>query len=145
MIRPYGGEGRMVKLLAIFERVIISTLTILMALIILLATVDLAWVIGEGLFEPPWLRLSTADLLDTFGAFLLVLVGIELLDTIRAYLSEHVVHAEIVFMAAMIAVARKIITLDVKDLSPATLLGIAAIILALSTGYYLLKQARKNE
>ena len=133
------------KLLAVFERVIISTLIILMVLIILLATIDLAWVIFEGLLQPPWLRLPTADLLDTFGAFLLVLVGIELLDTIRAYLSEHVVHAEIVFMAALIAVARKVITLDIKELSSVTLLGIAAIILALSAGYYLLKQLQKNE
>jgi len=135
----------MSKLLAVFERVIISTLIILMALIILLATIDLAWVIVEGILEPPWLRLATADLLDTFAAFLLVLVGIELLDTIRAYLSEHVVHAEIVFMAALIAVARKIITLDIKELSAVTLLGIAAIILALSAGYYLLKQSQRNE
>lgn len=134
----------MVKLLAVFERVIISALIVLMALIILLATIDLAWVIVEGLLQPPWFRFPAAELLDTFGAFLLVLVGIELLDTIRAYLSEHVVHAEIVFMAAIIAVARKVITLDIKDLSPTTLLGIAAIILALSAGHYLLKQVRNH-
>lgn len=135
----------MSRILAVFEKVIVSALIILMVVVILLATIDLAWVIFQGMLQPPFLRLAIDDLLDIFGAFLLVLVGIELLDTIRAYLREHVVHAEIVFMAAMIAVARKVITLDIKALSPATLIGIATIILALSVGYYLLKQSQRNE
>jgi len=41
---------------------------------------------------------------------------------------------------AIIAIARKVIILDVKDLSGLALLGIAAIILALSIGYYLIKK-----
>jgi uncharacterized membrane protein (DUF373 family) len=42
----------------------------------------------------------------------------------------------------MIAIARKVIILDVKELSSLTLIGIGAIVLALSTGYYLLKRGR---
>jgi uncharacterized membrane protein (DUF373 family) len=69
---------------------------------------------------------------------------LELLDTIKAYLTEHIIHAEVVFMAAMIAVARKVITLDVKEFSPLTLMGVAALILALTAGYYLFKQIHRN-
>ena len=73
--------------------------------------------------------------------FLLVLVGLELLNTIKAYVKEHVVHAEIVLLAALIAVARKAITLDLKQLAPATAFGLAALLLALATAYFLLKRA----
>lgn len=41
---------------------------------------------------------------------------------------------------AIIAIARKVIILDVKDLSGLALVGIAAIILALSIGYYLIRK-----
>jgi uncharacterized membrane protein (DUF373 family) len=44
---------------------------------------------------------------------------------------------------AIIAVARKVIILDVKDMDPLILVGVAAIILALSGGYLLLKQGLK--
>jgi uncharacterized membrane protein (DUF373 family) len=144
MMRRLQGEIDVAKILVVFERVIVSVLIVLMILVVLLATIDLAWVILQRLLRPPVLVLVADDLLDIFGTFLLVLIGLELLDTIRAYLSEHVVHAEVVFMAAMIAVARKVITLDVKELSPMALVGIATIILALSAGYYLFKQSRRS-
>jgi len=72
---------------------------------------------------------------------MLVLIGIELLDTIaKTYMAESVDHAQIVMAVAIIAIARKVIILDVKDLSGLALVGIAAIILALSIGYFLIKK-----
>ena len=50
------------------------------------------------------------------------------------------VHAEVVFLAAMIAVTRKVITLDFAQAAPLVLFGVAAIILALAIGYYVLKR-----
>ena len=49
-----------------------------------------------------------------------------------------------VFTVAMIAIARKVIILDVKELSSLTLMGIGVIIIALSAGYYLLT-IKQNE
>ncbi|MCF6149226.1 MAG: hypothetical protein E3K37_11275 [Candidatus Kuenenia sp.] len=40
------------------------------------------------------------------------------------------------------AVARKIIILEVKEISSFSLFGLASIIFALSAGYYLLKRSR---
>ena len=72
---------------------------------------------------------------------MLVLIGIELLDTIaKTYMAESTDHAQIVMAVAIIAIARKVIILDVKELSGLALVGIAAIILALSIGYYLIKK-----
>lgn len=70
------------------------------------------------------------------------LVVSSLLETVKMYLSEKKVHVEVVFTVAMIAIARKVIILDVKELSSLTLIGIGAIVLALATGYYLLKRGR---
>jgi uncharacterized membrane protein (DUF373 family) len=51
------------------------------------------------------------------------------------------VHVEAVLLVALIAVARKIILLDLKDLPAVALLGIAAVILAVAGGYVLVRRA----
>jgi len=64
----------------------------------------------------------------------------ELLETVKMYLENKTVHVEVVFIVAMIAIARKVIILDVKELSSLTLIGIGVIIFALSAGYYLVRR-----
>jgi uncharacterized membrane protein (DUF373 family) len=83
-------------------------------------------------------------MLPVFGFFLMVLIGLELLSSIRLYLQEHVVHAELVVVVALIAVARKVIVLDYDKTEPLTVLSIAALLLGLSIGYYLLKRSHER-
>jgi len=130
----------MARALALVEKGILYVLMGLMAIVLILATLDLIWTIGVAVSTPPFLIVTLEALLDIFGMFLLVLVGLELLDTIKAYVKEHVVHAEIVLLAALIAVARKAITLDLKQLAPAVPFGLAALLLALAAAYFLLKR-----
>ena len=128
--------------LHIFERVIVIALVVMMMLIILLATVELGRVIIVQILSSPNYLPEIAGLLDIFGFFLLILIGVELLETIKAYLQEHVVHVEIVLEVALIAVARKVVILDVKDLSPLTLFGIAALLVTLAAAIFLQKRSR---
>lgn len=96
------------------------------------------------IISPPSYLLDINELLDVFGFFMLILIGVELLETIRAYLNEHEVHVEIVLEVALIAVARKVVIIDVKEYSPETLLAIAAIVLSLAGAYYLQKRIRNR-
>lgn len=96
--------------------------------------------IVQDILSAPAFLLEVTELLDIFGFFLLVLIGVELLETIKAYFDEHVVHGEVVLEVAMIAIARKIITLDVKELSSLTLIGIAAIVVALAVAFFFAKR-----
>jgi len=123
-----------------FERIIVMSLIVMMTAVVLLSTIELGWIIVKDIITPPIVLLEIRELLEIFGGFLLVLIGIELLEMIKAYLAENVVHVEVVFMVAIIAVGRKVVVLDVKDLPSLTLIGIASIILALSFGYYLIKR-----
>jgi uncharacterized membrane protein (DUF373 family) len=144
--RPMASEGSamFVKVLARFERVITLVLMVLMMLVVTLATVDLIWTIVRGAIRPPFALFTIEKLLEIFGAFLLVLIGLELLETIKAYLNEHAVHAEIVLMAAIVAAARKVIIVDPKELTPLTILAIAGLVLALTLGYYLFRRAQRG-
>jgi uncharacterized membrane protein (DUF373 family) len=130
------------KYLNLFEKTIVIVLILIMVLIIILATVVLGSSLVRHVFTSPGYLPGDIELLDVFGYVLLILIGIELLETIKAYLSEHVFHVEIVLEVAMIAVARKVILLDYKEYSGFTILAIAALILALAVGYFLEKRSR---
>jgi len=132
------------KYLKWFERIVVWALTVMMAIVLLLATIDLAHLIIKDVLHPPYFLLEVKDLLDIFGLFLLVLIGIELLETIKTYLAEHLIRVEVVFMVALIAIARKIIILDVSVFPSLTLVGIGAILIALAVGYYLIRRSHKE-
>jgi uncharacterized membrane protein (DUF373 family) len=122
------------------ERVVVVTLLVMMALVVCLSTVELGWFIIKDIITPPAFLLEIDQLLDIFGMFLLVLIGVELLETVKMYLTQKQVHVEVVFMVAMIAIARKVIILDINELPSLTLIGIGAIIISLSVGYFLLSK-----
>jgi len=122
------------------EKVIVLSLLAMMVSVVLLATLELGWLIIKDVITPPMFLLEIDELLDIFGMFLLVLIGIELLETVKMYLATKTVHIEVVFPVALIAIARKVIILDVKDLTGITLIGIGVIIFALSAGYYLVRR-----
>ena len=130
----------MLNSLNLFEKFVVASLILMMVVVVLLSTVELGWLIIHDIMTPPVVLLEIDELLDVFGFFLLVLIGVELLETIRAYFVEHIVHAEVVLEVAMIAIARKVIILDVKELSSLTLIGIATIIAALAVAYYMVKR-----
>lgn len=126
-----------------FEKALIQTLMALMALVLVLGTLDLAWFVIQNIITPPYVLFDVNLLLDVFGMFMLVLIGIELLETImKTYITQGPPHYETVLSVAIIAIARKVIILDVKKVDSLSLIGIAAIILALTVGYFMMKRAR---
>ena len=130
----------MKKILHSFERAIINVLLVLMSITILVSTAELGYKLFEELLSPPFLLFNIENLQGIFGFFFMVLIGLELLETIKAYLDDDKIHVEVVFLVAMIAVARKIIILDYKEYTPQVLYGISALILSLAIGYYFIKK-----
>lgn len=139
-------EVEVEKLLKKFERYIVIGLLAMMALVVFLSTVELAVIIVERMLtgKPKLFLLDISDMLEIFGFFMMILIGLELIETIKVYLVDESIHIEIICLVAIVAVARKVIILDLYKLPPVTLLGIAAIILALTVGYFFLKKALKE-
>jgi len=127
-----------------FERLIVTAVTGMMVLVILLGTIELGYLIILDIISPPIILLEVGELLNIFGLFLLILIGVVLLETVKMYFRAHVVHVEVVFMVALIAIARKVIILDLEKYSYLALIGIALIILALSVGYYLVRKSHQE-
>jgi len=70
-----------------------------------------------------------------FAGVLLVVLGLELLDTLRNYFIEHRFRVEFLISVALIAVARHIIQLDYEHASPWLVMAIALLIFSLSASY----------
>ena len=133
----------MYRFLKGFEKAIIIILTLMMVVVLSLATIDLGWLILQDVLSPPVVLLNVNELLDIFGAFMLVIIGIELLATImKTYLAGKENHLEVVVSVAIIAIARKVIILDIEKVGSLTIIGIAAVIVALTAGFYLLRRSR---
>jgi uncharacterized membrane protein (DUF373 family) len=70
-----------------------------------------------------------------FAGVLLVVLGLELLDTLRNYFIEHRFRMEFLISVALIAVARHIIQLDYEHTSPWLVMAIALLIFSLAASY----------
>ena len=132
------------KFAAKIERLIIIVLLFSLLLIVIYSTVVFLGLLFGGILSNIQNSFTEANILrhmrDIFGGFLLVLIGIELVHTVKIYLKEDVVPVEIVLLVALIGIARHVIDLDIKEIEPMKLIGMSSLILVLSIGYYLIKK-----
>lgn len=116
----------------------VRALSIMMVVVILAAIIDTAYTFYTKLISPPFLILDISDLLTVFGAVLVVLIAIEIYTNVTLYLTSDVIHVKLVVATALMAVARKVITLDDKSLDPMYFMGYALLGLAFGLVYWLL-------
>jgi uncharacterized membrane protein (DUF373 family) len=70
-----------------------------------------------------------------FAGVLLVVLGLELMDTLRNYFIEHRVRVELLLSVALIAEARHVIQLDYEHTSPLLVAAMALLLFALAASY----------
>lgn len=128
------------KIARYIERFIIYSLIVMMSGILILATIELGYYLIRNIIDSDYLLLDLQKLMDLFGVFLLVLIGIELLDTIKVYLRRNVVHVEVVVLVGIIAIARKVVVMKIEELSGSTIIGLGVLVVALALAYYLIKR-----
>lgn len=137
---PPDGSNRMIDLVNRFERAVYTILLLLLLVVIGFSLVSLVVVTVERLLSPPVYLLENHELLDLFGMFLLVLIGIEFLESIKAYLKENVIHFELIIAIAITAIARKVILVELDTAGDFEVIGLGIVVLSLSAGYYLLRR-----
>lgn len=124
-------------------RFAIRVLAVLMVAVILWGVGDVIYIIYGRLMTPPLMLLDINDIFYTFGAFMAVLIAVEIFINIRLYLGTNIFPVQLVVATALMAIARKVIVLDFEVLTPMYLIGIAATTLALGITYWLLRQSNQ--
>ncbi|MEH1944343.1 MAG: phosphate-starvation-inducible PsiE family protein [Nostoc sp.] len=126
------------------EVLVSKTLSIFMVIVILVAIADLGVFIFKELFTVPYGTFNTT-LYKIFGLFLNILIALEILENITAYLRRHVFQVELVIVTSLIAVARKIIILDLEKVPGIDIIGLGIAILALSISYLIIRLSNSKD
>jgi len=126
------------------QKLTVMALAGMLIVVMVLSTVHLGVLIAQEVWAPPRFLIRVQGPLEIFGYFLLVLIGVELLETLKAYVRKDVIHVRVVLEVALIAMARKVIIEEPNNVPSLTLLGIAALILALGIAFYFERQAKRE-
>lgn len=130
-------DDNFTRLIGSVEVLIAKVLAIAMVGIIIYATGDLIVFIFREVFTTKY-GTFYQDLFKLFGLFLNILIALEILENITGYLKKHVIQVELVITTSLIAVARKIIILDLGKTEGMKITGLAIAILALSISYLII-------
>ncbi|MCF8362363.1 MAG: phosphate-starvation-inducible PsiE family protein [Prolixibacteraceae bacterium] len=131
----------MKKAISYIEKVLIYGIILLMSFSLILAFIDVVFEIGARIFEKTYFVVDADSLIDLFSTFLVLLIGIELLETVKLYLKEDKVHVELVILVAIIALSRKVIIWDFNKYNVNEMFSLAAMIIALGVTYVLVKKS----
>lgn len=127
-------------------RAAVRALAVMMTLLIVVGAVDVAWTLWNKMVNAtPMFVLTMSDILSTFGAFMAVLIAVEIFVNITMYLRDDVIHVKIVVATALMAIARKVIILDFNKVSAEYVFGIAAVILATGLAYWLVAHTHAGQ
>ncbi len=136
----------MKKLTSIFQKTITISVLVLMGIVIIILTLELGIVIvKEILMETEGgTILDLKESYTIFGLFFNILIGIELYETVKVYLDKNVFHVEIILLVALIALARKVILLDLNNIDPMNVIGLSLLIMVVGGVYFLLKKRNNS-
>lgn len=128
-----------------FQKIIAIILMLMMAVVVVVSTIDLGATIVKEILEPPAWLFGLEQLQEILGIFLWVLIALELLESIKVYIEKHMFHVTTVMRVSIIAVARKVIVLNIHEYDGSIILGLAAIIVALTAGYFFVCRGHQCE
>ena len=126
------------------QKATVLALAGMLVVVMVLSTIHLGVLIFEQIMKPPRFLIPVQGLLEVFGYFLLVLIGVELIETLKAYVKKDTIHVRVVLEVALIAMARKVIIEEPNEVPSLTLFGIASLILALGIASYFERQGKNG-
>lgn len=124
-----------------FERALAKVLSVVLTAVLVVASLQLLLFLGSDLLDlnVNWTGEGLIRLLDQV---LVILIALEVLQNLTAYMREHVVQIELVLVTALTAVARKVIVMPPGvQKNPADLIGLGFAVLSLAGAYWLVRQS----
>ncbi len=137
LLKLISSDRSFLQSIRVVENVVSKLLAIAMVLVTVVSVVDLCVVVVTQLLTPP-IGFLNISLIQIFGLFLNILIALEILQNITAYLRNHAIQLELVIVTSLTAVARKIIIFDKS--TGADLTSLALAIFTLSISYWIVRQ-----
>ncbi len=134
------------KIYGSFEGIILYTLVLSLMVVIGFATyvyIESIWLAIDASFKNQntdadiLLELLSRRLYDIFGAFLMILLGLELVHTVKVHFQSNIIKIKSIIVIALIATARHVIQIDYHKADTLLIFSIAMLLLVLMIGFYL--------
>jgi uncharacterized membrane protein (DUF373 family) len=82
-------------------------------------------------------------ILEFIGAVLLIIICLELVETVFSYSISHHLRVEVVLLVGMTAIVREIIVIDIKTTEAAMVAALGGVVVAIAGAYYLVERGKK--
>ena len=138
LLKKATSDRSYLRLIHWLENFVAKVLSVTLSIVILIALADLIFLLIDDATNDPK-GFYNKTLIELFGSFLNILIALELLENITAYLRKHIVQLELVIVTSLIAIARKIIIFDLQKYSDTDLLALGVAIVCLAASYWLIK------
>jgi uncharacterized membrane protein (DUF373 family) len=124
-----------------FEQIVALVLIALIGIIIVMSVWDLSKEVVLVAWRGSLIPLDHKTFQNVFGQIMTVLIALEFRHTLVKVASggEKIIQVKTVLLIAVLALARKFIILDANEYSAATILALAAVVVALGTTYWLIQ------
>jgi uncharacterized membrane protein (DUF373 family) len=130
------GDGKILKGILQTNKWIMVGIVLILTPSLLSASLYLIYTVITEIQAPPMLLINPKLLYQIFSSALIIAIGYELIKSIIIIITSDEIPALPIVKISIIAVANKVITLDVKDISHLTILGLAALLIGLAMIYY---------
>src|SRR5205809_4535147 len=124
-----------------FESAVAVALTFVIGFIILVALYRLASTVVVGMLSGILDPLDQKVFQNVFGEIMTLLIALEFNHTLQYVVKreQSIIQTKVVLLIALLAIARKFVILDLHEVGPAEMLGLAAVALALGVTYWLIR------
>ena len=132
------------KYLKYFEKTIIGFSIVILLIIIVLQA---SGVVNElyKLFSDPKLLFSYEEGLMLFSLLMNIFIALELIETLKDYMTKGTIQVQYILIIGLIAVSRKLITTDFSEADGLKNIGMGVIIISLAVAYYLINKSNADK
>lgn len=136
-------QWRVLTLYQRFETSLAYLLTFVIGAVIVVALGRLIVSVVDTLVLESLNPLEHSVFQQVFGEIMTLLIAMEFNHTLRYQISRElgVIQARVVILIALLALARKIIIIDVQELTPGVVMSLGVLALSLGATYWLIREA----
>jgi uncharacterized membrane protein (DUF373 family) len=127
------------KVIYTINGLILKLQIVVLTICLILASFDLVKTVYNKIANTSFPSLDIAALFEIFTLVLIIGIGYQLIKSFVKSISSNVIPVLPVLQISAIAVANKIITLDIKTADPHILYGLATLLVSLGIAFYFLK------
>jgi len=135
----------MERYLKALQKGIIYLTLFIISLLLILALIDVFIKLYDGLVNNPFRAFIELQYPQLIDLFLVIIIGVELLETIKGFLRDEILHVELVVLVAIIAISRKVIVWGISKTTSQEMFSLAAMLAALALTYWVIKTCYKKK